>query len=161
MSQPPVASAQLWIVSRCMRTISISLLSALCCFSIQANLPYPLACGNNISEISGAKQQLQIDRKLHPGDLVEPNMLTQYFSAGRLPTCPAGGTYVIGPIGREPVCSIAAYSQSAIQEFIAREPRPSIPWLAFTERFALFGVPLFAVYYVIRRLTRPLQRTPR
>lgn len=85
-------------------------------------------------------------------------MLTQYFHV--LPVCPAGGTYTIGPIGKQPVCSIAAHSQEAVKELIAHQSKPSFPWLVFIGRFALFGVPLFGLYFVFRRLTRSLMKTP-
>jgi hypothetical protein len=124
---------------------------------VRADTPDPLACRNNIVELDGAKQQLQIDRKLIEGDTVEPNMLTQYFRAG-LPVCPLGGSYTIGPIGQEPFCSIAGHSRVAVQQFAAHGV--TFPWFVVIS-FFLLGAAVFGAYFMVRRLTRPLQRTPR
>lgn len=136
-----------------MRTISVILLSVFCCCSVRATIPNQLACRNNIVLLDGAKKQLQIDQKLHTGDPVEPKMLKQYWRSD-LPLCPAGGTYTLGPIGQEPVCSLAAHSKAAVEAFIARQPKPSFPWFVFTMRFISLGVPVFGAYFILRRLIR-------
>src|SRR5437016_4119080 len=123
-----------------MQTISVILLLAFWCCSVRADLPDPLACYNNIVALDGAKQQLQIDEKLSTGDPVRPDMLTHYFLKS-MPVCPAGGTYTIGPIGQEPVCSIARHSRAAVQSFVAHHS--TSPWFVVIKRFVLLGVPVF------------------
>ena len=140
-----------------MQTISVILLLAFWCCSVRADFPDPVACYNNIVALDGAKQQLQADQKLSRGDPVTPDMLTHYFKS--MPLCPAGGTYAIGPIGQEPVCSIARHSRAAVQSSVAHPAK--FPWLAVITRFVLLGVPVFGAYFIVRRLTRPLHSTPR
>ena len=124
-------------------------------------MPDDRACLNNLRAIDGAKEQLKLDRKLRDGDSVEPNSLTQYFFAGRMPACPAGGTYALLPVGVMPVCSISNHAEAAVLESLAHPAKPTVPWLVFARNFTLLAVPTAVGYLLIRRLTRSLHSTPR
>jgi hypothetical protein len=67
-------------------------------------------CINNLRQIDGAKEQLQIESKLKDGDIVTITAVSGYIKGGQFPTCPAGGSYTIGPIGVDPTCSIRGHS---------------------------------------------------
>jgi prepilin-type N-terminal cleavage/methylation domain-containing protein len=70
------------------------------------------ACINNLRQIDGAMQQFAIENGKHVGDVVNyPADLTPYLkmnSANQIPACPAGGNYLLSPVGNEPsvVCSL-------------------------------------------------------
>ncbi len=70
------------------------------------------ACINNLRQLDTAVQQFAFEKNKHVGDTINyPGDLTPYIklnSAGSLPTCPAGGTYTIPPVGSAPsaVCSL-------------------------------------------------------
>ena len=64
------------------------------------------ACINNLRQIDGAKDQSAIENGLSNGDPVDP---APYIKGG-IPTCPvATGEYTIGPVGTDPVCTIAGH----------------------------------------------------
>ena len=69
------------------------------------------ACINNLRKIDDAASQFAIERGKSTGDPVSLNRdLTPYIkmnSAGKLPICPARGTYSIENIGDQPTCSIS------------------------------------------------------
>ena len=67
------------------------------------------SCIQNLRQIDGAKEQLQLETKLKNGDVVTITALAGYIKGG-FPTCPAGGSYSIGPIGTDPTCSIPGHS---------------------------------------------------
>lgn len=67
------------------------------------------ACINNLRQIDGAKEQFKFETKLKDGDIVTITDVRGYIKGG-FPTCPAGGSYTIGPIGTDPTCSIAGHS---------------------------------------------------
>lgn len=68
------------------------------------------ACINNLRKIDDAASQFAIEMHKSTGDHVSLNRdLTPYIkmnSAGRLPACPAKGTYSIENIGDIPTCSL-------------------------------------------------------
>lgn len=70
------------------------------------------ACINNLHKISDASDEFAIEHNKTTGDHVSLNLdLTPYIkmnSAGKLPTCPANGTYGIEKIGDLPTCSIGS-----------------------------------------------------
>ena len=67
------------------------------------------ACINNLRQIDGAKEQFKFETKLKDGDIVTITDVRGYIKGG-FPTCPAGGSYTIGPIGTDPTCSIPGHS---------------------------------------------------
>ena len=77
--------------------------------SSQAN-----ACINNLKKIDDASSQFAIEMNKSTGDHVSLNRdLTPYIkmnSNGRLPACPARGTYSLENIGDKPTCSLSSSS---------------------------------------------------
>jgi len=64
------------------------------------------ACINNLRQIDAAKNEWALEHGKKPGDVPTAQDLTPYFKNGAFPTCPAGGTYTIGPVGENPTCSV-------------------------------------------------------
>jgi len=70
------------------------------------------ACINNLRQIDTAAQQVAFEKNKHVGDtLIYPDDLTPYIklnSNQQIPPCPAGGNYVLGPVGATPsvTCSL-------------------------------------------------------
>jgi hypothetical protein len=65
------------------------------------------ACINNLRQIDGAKQQWALEKGKQATDVPTWDDLKPYL--GRIPVCPAGGTYTIGPVGEKPTCSIPGH----------------------------------------------------
>jgi len=70
------------------------------------------ACINNLRKIDDASNQFAVEAHKSTGDHVSLNRdLTPYIkmnAAGKLPTCPAHGTYGVESIGDTPVCSLGS-----------------------------------------------------
>jgi hypothetical protein len=60
--------------------------------------------------IDGAKQQWALEKKKEATDTPTEFDLITYIPDGRMPSCPAGGVYVIKAIGEEPTCSIPTHA---------------------------------------------------
>ena len=64
------------------------------------------SCINNLRQIDSAAQQVAIVLNKKIGDTISyPTDITPYIklnASQQLPPCPAGGSYVINPIGTEP-----------------------------------------------------------
>ena len=67
------------------------------------------ACINNLRQIDAAKQQWALGNGKNPGDVPTAEDLKPFFKNGVFPTCPAGGTYVIGAVSNAPTCSIPGH----------------------------------------------------
>src|SRR2546426_11705961 len=78
-------------------------------------------CLNNLRQLDAAKEQLAIEKKLKPGDMVGSEMLKPYMLGGTIPHCAAGGNYTIGPIGAYPVCSIPGHSGAAFRRDMTQQ----------------------------------------
>lgn len=65
------------------------------------------ACINNMRQIESAKEQYALENGLTTGDAVTDVQAGAYIKGG-YPTCPANGTYTIGAVGTDVVCSEAA-----------------------------------------------------
>jgi len=61
------------------------------------------ACVNNLRQLEAAKMQWAIETGATAGDPVTEENAQEYLHA--LPTCPAGGSYILGPVGEDPVCT--------------------------------------------------------
>ena len=73
------------------------------------------ACINNLRLIDGAKQEWALEYGKTSNDVPTMDDLRVYMgrgSAGEIPHCPAGGTYIPGKIGEPPRCSIGGPSHS-------------------------------------------------
>ncbi|MDR3456574.1 MAG: type II secretion system protein [Verrucomicrobiae bacterium] len=70
------------------------------------------ACINNLRQIDGAANQFALERGRSTGATITMNTdLTPYIklnSAGKIPPCPAGGTYTCATVGPSPTCSLAS-----------------------------------------------------
>jgi hypothetical protein len=68
------------------------------------------ACTENLQKIDGAKEQWALEKGKKVGDrptwddLVSPTSGTAFLR--KMPYCPQGGTYTIGAIGEDPICSV-------------------------------------------------------
>ncbi len=77
------------------------------------------ACINNLRQIDSAKEQWALAQKKVSGytitttDITGSNGVNEYIKAGT-PNCPAGGTYTYGPVSTNPVCSLAATQDHAL-----------------------------------------------
>jgi competence protein ComGC len=61
-------------------------------------------CINNLRLIDSATMQWALETRANDGAAVTPANVVAYTREG-FPTCPAGGTYTIGPVGKAPTCS--------------------------------------------------------
>src|ERR1700753_1161873 len=68
------------------------------------------ACINNLHKINDASDEFALEHGKYTGDTVSLNRdLTPYIkmnSAGKIPACPAAGTYDVEKIGDSPTCSL-------------------------------------------------------
>jgi len=71
---------------------------------VQAN-----GCINNLRQIDGAKQQWALQNSKPAGTLVAPANITPYLRNNVLPTCPAGGIYLLNAVGLPPTCSVPGH----------------------------------------------------
>ena len=69
-------------------------------------------CVSNLRQIDGAKDQWAIENKVAKGATPDTNAVYEYIKGNHLPTCPAGGTYSMNPIGKNPTCSIGGSGHS-------------------------------------------------
>jgi hypothetical protein len=67
------------------------------------------ACINNLRWIAGSKELLAREKQLKPGTAVDIQDVAPYVIDGWR-DCPAGGTYTVNPIGKDPTCSIPGHS---------------------------------------------------
>jgi hypothetical protein len=66
-------------------------------------------CINFLRQLDGAKQQWQLEYNKTTNDTPTLDDLKPYIkltSAGEIPRCPQGGTYIAGRIGEPPQCSM-------------------------------------------------------
>lgn len=64
------------------------------------------SCVNNLRIIQGAKDQFALEYKLKAGEAFNPESLAPYLKSNKLPRCPEGGRYAIGPVDALPTCSL-------------------------------------------------------
>jgi len=69
------------------------------------------ACINNLRQLDAAKNQWALENNKKTGDACTADDLKPYLRLikGQLPKCPAGGIYIIGPIGETPKCSVPGH----------------------------------------------------
>ena len=65
------------------------------------------ACINNLRQIDAAKQQWALEKGKQATDVPTWDDLKPYL--GRIPHCPAGGTYTINAVGQPPQCSVPGH----------------------------------------------------
>jgi prepilin-type N-terminal cleavage/methylation domain-containing protein len=67
------------------------------------------ACIANLKQVDGAKTLWALDTGAASGASVGwSDLVTAYIK--KPPSCPAGGTYTIGNIGTEPVCTVSGHA---------------------------------------------------
>lgn len=62
-------------------------------------------CIRNLRQIDGAKQQWSVEHKKRLEDVPTEAELSEYFSGGKFPKCPGGGSYTINSVKGSPECS--------------------------------------------------------
>jgi len=71
------------------------------------------ACINNLRQIDAAANQFALENHLTNGSPINfPDDLTPYIklnSAGKIPSCPSGGTYTLNAVGELPSCSVPGH----------------------------------------------------
>jgi hypothetical protein len=65
-------------------------------------------CVNHLLAIESAKGICASEVGLKPGTVVSELRIIPYLIGG-MPKCPAGGTYSINPIGKNPTCSVPGH----------------------------------------------------
>ena len=67
-------------------------------------------CINTLRQLDAADNEFALENGKHPGDKINfPSDLTPFIklnSAGKIPSCPSGGTYSISRVGDKPICSL-------------------------------------------------------
>ena len=66
-------------------------------------------CINNLKQIDAAKEEWAMDTGAPDGAAVQMSDIASVYIRGPItgPTCPAGGTYELNPVGTDPVCSLS------------------------------------------------------
>ena len=67
------------------------------------------ACIINLRQIETAKEQWAKEMQRPDGESTSSAQVAQYIKGGKLPRCPKGGAYEIGPVGKAPECSISGH----------------------------------------------------
>lgn len=66
------------------------------------------ACISNLKQIDGAKEQWAMDNKKNNGDTPVWGDLVPIYMKSQ-PSCEAGGTYTVAPVGTNPTCTFAGH----------------------------------------------------
>jgi type II secretory pathway pseudopilin PulG len=66
------------------------------------------SCVSNLRQINQAKEQFAMANSLGEGVLLNAGDLQPNYIRGNFPTCPGGGVYYVGEVGRVPTCSLVA-----------------------------------------------------
>lgn len=65
------------------------------------------SCLANLRQIAAAKEQFAMEEKLSDGaPVTQGDLWPAYLKGSAFPSCPTAGTYTIGNVGQDPVCSI-------------------------------------------------------
>ena len=67
------------------------------------------ACINNLRQIDAAKQQWALEKNKTADAVPTANDIKVYLMHNKLPACPQGGAYTLGPVGETPKCSIPGH----------------------------------------------------
>jgi competence protein ComGC len=64
------------------------------------------ACIGNLRQLEDAKQCYAMEKRLREGAKIQKKQITPYLHNLQMPTCPAGGKYVVQRLGRDPHCNL-------------------------------------------------------
>ena len=112
MSEPKKKSSGATIIKRVALGLFIAFLIAAAIPNfIKPHTTYSAnACVNNLRQIEAATHQFALVHNLTNGTPINfETDLTPYIklnSAGKIPPCPAGGTYHVSKVGETPTCSL-------------------------------------------------------
>jgi len=62
-------------------------------------------CINNLRQIDAAKQQWALEKNKQSDAVPTATDLAPYLIKEKLPRCPQGGIYTLGPVNESPKCS--------------------------------------------------------
>lgn len=79
-------------------------------FMASRSTPSAAACVNNLRQIESAKDQWKVEQQKSTNDVPTWEDLQTYLP--QKPTCPEGGTYILGKVSESPTCSIGGVSHS-------------------------------------------------
>lgn len=74
------------------------------------------ACIANLGNIEGAAQLWAVEKRKPSNAQVTMDEIAPYLKGGKIPDCPAGGTYSVESLKSPPTCSIEGHSPSASSE---------------------------------------------
>jgi len=74
------------------------------------------ACINNLRQIDGAKHSWALEQKKSDGDAATAADISGFLRPGTL-QCPAGGTYTINALDKDPACSLPTHRLPASPAF--------------------------------------------
>jgi hypothetical protein len=77
------------------------------------------ACANNLRMLDQIKSNWAQKNGKGSNDVPTWDDLAPYFFKDRVPKCPTGGTYTLGPVGQPTQCSIADHN-----EYYKQHPNP-------------------------------------
>ena len=66
------------------------------------------ACINNLRQLDGGKQQWALENKKSDTDTPGSDDVKVYIKNNQYPTCPSSGSYTIGAVNTDPICSKSA-----------------------------------------------------
>jgi len=75
------------------------------------------ACINQLRSIQAAKNQWALENKKKQTEIPKEIEVTPHLKAGGLPTCPAGGNYMINAVDENPTCSVPKHQLPFGPEF--------------------------------------------
>ena len=65
------------------------------------------ACIANLKKLSHVKELWAFEKNKSQTAVPNPSDMTPYLGGGKMPSCPANGSYTLGRVSRTPVCSLA------------------------------------------------------
>jgi prepilin-type N-terminal cleavage/methylation domain-containing protein len=68
------------------------------------------ACFNNLRQIDGAIDQWALEAKQTTGATVDQAAMLTYLKGGKLPVCPASGTYTVPTVGGNTTCGATGHA---------------------------------------------------
>jgi hypothetical protein len=63
-------------------------------------------CRAQLQAIADAEARWANETQARRGDVAPADALLRHLKHGRMPSCPAGGTYTVNPAGTPPACSL-------------------------------------------------------